>query len=99
MLINKLLIIWYPFDYPHGTARAKKPFKGLVGAGSRQESNPRPLEPRVVILSTCGIYATKQSQLNLHKLMNQRLSRDSCTRLTGGGVNTKHNGRAAVNNK
>lgn len=105
MLIKKLLIIWYPFDYPHGTIRAKIPFKGIVGAGAPQESNPRPFEPRAVTLSisprftpiilTCGIYATKQSELNLHKLMNQRrfqnsrqlLSRDSCTRISGGGVN------------
>lgn len=123
MLIKKLLIIWYPFVYPHGTVRAKRPFKGVVGAGTLQESNPRPLETRAAtfsisprrtpIILTCGIYATKQSELNLHKLMNHRfqnsqnsrqlLSRDSCTRIFVGGVNTKHNGRveegAAVNNK
>lgn len=74
MLIKKLLIICYPFDYPHGTVLVKRPFKGLVGAGTPQESNPRPLEPRAVALSTsprrtpiiltCGVYATKQSELN-----------------------------------
>lgn len=71
MLIKKLLIIWYPFDYPHGTVRAKGPFKGLVGSGTPQESNPRALEPRAVTLSisprrtpfilTCEIHPTKQS--------------------------------------